>query len=88
MVFNPTLKTCDTPNNFPCRVIEGSEPSALETGPEVSPDHRQGEQSTPGNATGSSTSGINSALRGTHNPVECNSLTKPMQHPFRISRNF
>lgn len=89
MVFNPTLKTCDTPDNFPCRVIEGSEPSALETKrPEVIPDPRQGEQSTPGNAIGSSTSGIDRASPGAHNPGACNSKTKPMQQHFYISSYF
>lgn len=69
MVFNPTLKTCDTPDNFPCRVIEGSEPLALETKrPEVIPDPSQGEQRTPGNEIGSSTSGIDRASPGAHNP--------------------
>ena len=82
MVFNPTLKTCDNPDNFPCRVIEGSEPSALETKrPEVIPDPLQGEQSTPGNAIGSSTSGIDRASLGALTPERvtprlslCNSI--------------
>ena len=49
MVFNAMLKTCDTPNNFPCRLMEGAEHTALENERlAASPDHRQREQTDGG----------------------------------------
>ena len=42
MVFNAMLKTCDTPHNFPCRLIEDNgAASALQTEPAVNPDYRK-----------------------------------------------
>lgn len=43
MVFNALLKSCDTPQSFPCRTTEGTEVGQSEsTEPEVKPTHRQG----------------------------------------------
>ncbi|KAJ7358919.1 hypothetical protein OS493_020760 [Desmophyllum pertusum] len=43
MVFNALLKTCDTPQDFPCRTTEGADTVQLEPNrPEVKPTHRQG----------------------------------------------
>lgn len=43
MVFNALLKSCDTPQSFPCRTTEGTEVAQSEsTEPEVKPTHRQG----------------------------------------------
>ena len=42
MVFNPLLKTCDTPQDFPCRTAEGAGAIQIETNtPEVRPSPRK-----------------------------------------------
>ena len=42
MVFNAMLKTCDTPNNFPCRLAEDTAAASLQTDKAAAnPDHRQ-----------------------------------------------
>lgn len=41
MVFNPLLKTCDIPQDFPCRTAEGADTVQIETNtPEVKPSPR------------------------------------------------
>ena len=43
MVFNPALKSCDTPESFPCRTTESTGAAQSEASkPEVKPSHRQG----------------------------------------------
>ena len=43
MVFNALLKSCDTPQSFPCRTTEGTEVAQSESNePEEKPTHRQG----------------------------------------------
>ena len=49
MVFNALLKTCDTPQDFPCRTAEGGGAKQLENNtPEVKPSPRIGMNSDGG----------------------------------------
>ena len=58
MLFNPMLKTCDTPHNFPCRLTEEVGTVALETeSPAVNHDHRPLERNDEGQNLTHSTSG-------------------------------
>lgn len=59
MVFNALLKTCDTPQDFPCRTAEGDGAKQLENNtPEVKPSPRIGMNSDGGHGLTNLDSGI------------------------------